>query len=217
VTTGMSWNTGSCAAESTDGETWSPIAEAPTSHMLYEIARGRDSLIAAAWYRSDLMTPAVYEERGGVFRELESEESPSRDRGGFHGAVDVDGRIALVGRGGEVWSWDDVSKFDPAPDGAAADEASWHGIVRGAGKLLTYGELAGNAFHSAVGIRDEARGAAVRVVIRRTDGRILGATHAVGRFVVVGESGYVAESGDGEAWTERRIATNDLADVVTLR
>lgn len=213
--TGMSWNTGSCVATSIDGEAWTLAPAAPSSHMFHEIVRGRATLIAAAWYRSDLMTPAVYAEREGTFRALESSETEARGAGGFRGAVDVGGRIALVRGGGQVWSWDDVSRFDPLRDGAPADDVSWNGILHADGKLLVHGELQTDAGHHAVGVRGDARDAPLRVVLRRTDGRIRGAAHAGGRFVVVGSGGWVADSTDGEAWSERRVGAIDFADVVT--
>lgn len=212
--TGMSWETGSCVATSTDGEAWSLAPGAPSAHMFHEIARGRDGLIAAAWYRSDLMTPAVYAERDGSFRALATVETSARGAGGFDGAVDAGGRIALVRGGGQIWSWEDVSRFDPVPDGAPSDEASWHAIMHADGKLLVHGELSTSANQSAVGVRADVKDAPLRVVLRRTDGRIRGAARARGRFVVVGDGGYVADSTDAEAWTEHRAGAIDLADVV---
>ncbi len=200
IAVGGDWNTGAATLKSIDGMTWTAV-DSPSSYMFHAVAYGAGTMVAAAYFRSDLQTPAVF--TAAVSSGSASVEGWRKGEGpDFFDSVTVNGEILVV----------DGTAIAASRDGVTwtARNVSAPGLLRaigfGGSQFAVVGER-GGVFTSPNGTDWSERPA---LGTKRLDGVAFGGA----RLVVVGEKGTIGTSADGAAWTTPTSRTdNDLFDV----
>ena len=202
VAVGGSWETGAVSIKSDNGRTWHHL-DAPDSHMFHAVGRHAGHMVAAAAYRSDLQTPALF--------------SSAVDRGSLGGAgwmpsTGPDFQDAVVAFGALfVVGGEDVARLavggtfqtQPLPDAQGLRTLTF-----GPGGAVALGE-GHTAFHSVDGETWTAHR-----VPGVTGAWMSGATHGEAGYVAVGSVGSVLFSVDGREWTLGQAPTRlNLRDV----
>jgi hypothetical protein len=182
VAVGGDWTDGAATISSADGESWVAMAS-PSNHMFHAVAHGGDNLIAAAYYKSDLQTPAQFQSIAGGGWTMR--EGPD-----FYDSLTAAGLLVVVGGSVSV-SRDDGASWQTTLPG-------WinvRGVAFGGGTFVVVGEL-GLLYTSPDG-----RGWAKRESPLGNAGSFYSVAYGGGRFVAVGSPGRVLTSADGATWT----------------
>jgi hypothetical protein len=192
---GGDWATGAAALVSPDGVSWETLA-APEDHMFHAAASIDGTLLAAAWYRSDLQTPSLF------VTEMAGSGWTPRSGPDFHDSVTIAGEVLAVGdrsvhrsSDGEIWD----SLELPGQQYVAA-------IGHGGGRFV----VVGSAIYSSPDGRSWTENESPE------PGWLSGVAHGGGRFVAVGSGGLILSSPDGTDWNRRSVplaAEADLRDV----
>ncbi len=193
---GGSWDTGAALVESADGVSWIAVTS-PSSYMFRAVAHGAGTVVAAANYKSDLQTPALFTtslSQGSAAGTWAKREGPA-----FSDSVTVGDRIAVVGNGTVSSSTDGVTW---STQKAGADRGiAWSGAL-----FVIVGE--GGAISTST---DGTRWTAAE----KTGGWLAGVTWGAPGFVAVGGAGAIVTSADGATWSQVSPAPTrlHLADV----
>jgi hypothetical protein len=205
VAVGGSFSTGAVTLKSHDGTSWTLI-ESPASYMFHAVAHAGTTLVAAAYFRSDLQTPALFT----------SEVSPGSSSNGwrqlqgpdFYDSVTLDGEISVVGGGSVSSSRDGISWTTRQLPGGLPGTS----IAASGSAFVVVGER-GKIF----GLEHGACGAESCWTERQAPpGTTLwtGVTHGAEIFVAVGGDGAIATSPDSWTWAPRAGGTTQsLSDV----
>ena len=200
VAVGGSWESGAVTVTSLDGTSWSPV-ESPSTYMFHAAAHGDGTLIAAAYYRSDLQTPALFTAEVTSSSSIATGWSERRCTD-FYDSITIGDEIVVVGETSVATSRDGRSWTErQLPGSRLVSSVAWSGTT-----LAIVGEL-GTIYTSPNGIDWVPRDAATASSLR-------GVTHGDAMFVAVGGGGAIVTSLDGSAWvTQRSETTNALTDV----
>jgi hypothetical protein len=196
IAVGGSWEAGAVTLKSTDGRRWSAI-DSPASHMFHAAAYGAGRLIAAAYYRSDLQTPALFRSGASSAGGWTEDQGPD-----FYDSINVDDDIVVVGGREVATSRDGTTWATTLLSGTALARA----IATDGATLVIVGER--GTIHRSV---DRS---SWQPLAAPTSAWLGGATAGDARFVAVGASGTVITSEDGATWTTAPTGvTGDLLDV----
>jgi len=182
VAVGGDWTDGAATITSADGEAWVEVAS-PSSHMFHAIVHGGGNLIAAAYRRSDLQTPAQFHSMTGGSWTMR--EGPD-----FYDSVTAAGLLVVAGGSVSV-SADDGASWETAIPGWIGVS----GVAFGGGTFVVVGE--GGLLYTS----PDGRAWTQRAHPLGKAGSFYGVAHGAGRFVAVGSPGRVLTSADGATWT----------------
>ena len=202
---GGSWDTGAAMVESTDGERWT-VVSAPPNYQFRAVAQRAGTVIAAANYKSDLQTPALFTtslSTGSAAGTWSQQLGPE-----FDDSVTVGDRIVVVGSSQASTSHDGLTwnsqqlptrNFVVPPDRAIAHS----------GQLFVAVGQSGGFSSSPDGVRW------TEAASTRSGGWLSGvAWGAPGGFVAVGAQGTIVTSPDGSVWSSQTLVPQiDLHDV----
>jgi hypothetical protein len=192
---GQDWTRGAATVTSLDGESWTEIPS-PSSHMFHAVVHAGGNLVAAAYYRSDLQTPAQFHSTVGSGWTM-------RQGPDFYDGVEAGGLMVVVGGSVSV-----------SGDGGASWETTlpgWIGVLAvafGGGTFAIVGEL-GLLYSSA-----DARTWTQRENPLGAAGSFNSVAYGAGRFVAVGEPGSVLTSADGVSWAAGASGITDYLNAV---
>lgn len=195
VAVGGDFDLGAVTVTSKDGFSWDNVVS-PSGFMFHAVAHKKDALVAAAFARSDLQTPALFaaepdqpwqETVGPDFR-----DSFTTDQGMFTlGGSDLNQFVDGLG-----WSSQTISGGISAR--AMTYDANQFIIVGEQGAVFSSPDGKTFADHSLVG----------------ETGYFSGVTFGAETFVAVGNQGLVSTSSDGATWTKQAApTTKTLTDV----
>ncbi len=200
IAVGQSWTTGSAALTSLDGDTWVALPS-PSNYMFHGVAAVGGDLVAAAYFRSDLQTPALFHSsNGGAWTQRAGPD--------FRASLSTPGLLVTAGGGWGVVSfstdggvaWESQMLSD---DIVGTNDLAWNGSM-----FVTVGGR-GLIFSSS-----DARAWTKRESPLGTGISLSAVCHGAGLFVAVGGSGQIATSADGAEWTGRTSGVTDsLLDV----
>lgn len=199
VAVGGSWDSGAVTLTSRDGTAWT-LVDSPSSHMFHAVAHGSGTLVAAAYYRSDLQTPALF---ASEFSAGSSISSSWAERQGpdFYDSVTTGDLIMVVGgssvstsRDGVIWDQQDLPGVElvsgVASSGSTFVIVGERGVIHRSADAAQWSEYAVSA------------------------NWLSGVAHGDPGFVAVGSTGAIVSSPDGETWTTQDAGvTAHLADV----
>ncbi len=197
VAVGGSWETGAASIASADGVSWTAL-EAPANYMFAAVTHGADgTLVVAANYRSDLMTPKVFRSTNGGTWTL-------GDGPRFYDGLTTNDGIAVVGERSFSTSRDGVVWNDHALPGTRLVT----GVAFSGTSFVVVGER-GAVYSSASGVDwTEQRGVP-------TEAHLTAVAHGGAGFVVVGYDGVVLTSADARTWAVGALGSKRaIADVV---
>ncbi len=200
IAVGGSWESGAVTIKSPDGRTWTPV-ESPSTYMFHAIAHGNDTLVAAAYHRSDLQTPALFtavSSSGSSVSGWGQAQGPD-----FSDSLTIGDEIMVVGEFAVSVSRDGLTWEErPLPR-----KALLYGIASSATTFVIVGEL-GTIYTSTDGTEWTSQLTTLGTTF------LSGVTHGDSTFVAIGEAGAIATSPDGVVWT-RQVAdtTKSLFDV----
>jgi len=181
VAVGGSWDTGATTVVSADGLTWKNITS-PGGHMFHAVAHRNDVLVAAAYTRSDLQTPALFTSPPG--EGWQEGTGPDFQDSLFH-----EDRIYTVG-GSSANRWSDGLGWSSV---ALAGNPSMRGVAQGGELFVAVGEM--GAIHTSTDGEQWTDHS-----IAGETGWLGGVAHGGATFVAVGSEGRIFTSADGAAW-----------------
>ena len=186
VAVGGDWTTGAATITSADGETWIEMAS-PSNHMFHAVAQSGGNLIAAAYYRSDLQTPAQ-------FHSIAGGDWTMREGPDFYDSQTAAGLLVVVGESVNVSvtvSRDDGASWAPAAPGGLGLRA----VAFGGGTFVVVGELGLIATSPDTRLWSGASSPLGKAA------SFYSVAYGAGRFVAVGSPRQVLTSADGATWT----------------
>jgi hypothetical protein len=203
IAVGGSWESGAITVKSSDGTNWTTV-ESPSNYMFHAVAHGAGTLVAAAYYRSDLQTPALFT---SVISSGSSSASGWNQRQGpdFYDSLTVDGEVMVVGgtsvsttRDGVAWTEREL------PSSSLVS-----GIAFSGSEFSIVGEL-GTIYTSPNGTEWTQRSTPLG-----RDSWFTGVAHGDSLFVTVGGNGVIVTSPTGAEWTTQASGTAEtLSDVI---
>jgi uncharacterized protein YceK len=181
VAVGGSWDTGAATVVSADGLTWQNVLS-PGGHMFHAVAHRNDVLVAAAYTRSDLQTPALFTSPPGEGWQ----EGTGPD---FRDSIFHEDRIYTVGAS-SVNRWSDGLGWSSA---ALSGNPSMFGMAQGGELFVAVGGM------GAIYTSTDAEQWTDRSIAGEM-GWLSGVAHGDATFVAVGSEGRIFTSADGAAW-----------------